>query len=136
MSSRPFMAQLHPMLGGSAKLPDERGRFRTASPFHAVMVQRLPTDVIGSMTLRLTNVVPGSTYDVESVDDGSKVLAGRADSSLLVLTIPYYANTGTNNDMRLKIRKASEAPFYQSYETQFTAGPGVQSIFINQLSDE
>jgi len=137
MMSRPFIPMLLPgATMGGVRAAEDRGRFKTSAPFSPTVVQRLPTDALGDMTLRLTNVVPGSTYDVEAVDTGMKVLAGRADSSLLVLAIPYYANTGTNNDMRLKIRKASEAPYYQSYETQFTAGPGVQSIFINQLSDE
>lgn len=137
MTSRPFLPMVLPGLsGGSVREAVGRGRFSTNAPFFPVATQRLPTDSLGTMTLRLTNVVAGSTYDVEAVGTGAKVLAGVAESSLLVLAIPYYANTGTNNEMRLKIRKASEAPYYQSYETQFTAGPGVQSIFINQLSDE
>lgn len=97
---------------------------------------RLPTEPIGTMMLTLTNVVPGSTYDVEVAGTGEPVMSGSAAASSVTLAVPVYQPGSASNDLRIKLRKASAAPYYQSYETQTTAAVGAQSIFINQLTDE
>lgn len=117
------------------EFPDERGVF-SMNYLISMEAQPLPSDPVGIMTLRLTNVVPGSTYDVEARTTGEKILAGTAEASTVILTVPVYLSGDAKNDLRIKVRKASSAPYFQPYETQATAAVGTQSIFINQLPDE
>jgi hypothetical protein len=122
--------------GGTMELPATNGRM-AVNHNHALERQLLPTDPIGSMTLTLTNIVPGSTYDVEVLSTGNQVVTpGTAAGSSVVLTIPVYISGSVNNSLRIKVRKGSSSPYYQPYETQVTAAVGSQSLFINQLSDE
>jgi hypothetical protein len=102
---------------------------------HAIERQALPTDPIGSMTLTLTNVVVGSTYDVEN-GVGDVAASGTASSSTVSMSIPVYQSGNPRNALKIKVRKGSASPYYQPYETQASASLSPQSLFINQLSDE
>lgn len=99
---------------------------------------RLATESIGNMSLTLTNMVQDSTYEVEVLSTGAQViLPGTADATgIAVLSIPVYTVGDAKNTLKVKVRKASASPYYQSYETQVVAALGSQSLFINQLSDE
>lgn len=123
-------------LAGDAPDPAKRGRFThiIGAPWANAP---LPTDPAGTMTLTLTNVVPGSRYDLEVMSTRDIVLSGQAETSTVVLSIPVYLSGDPKNLLRLKVRKASAAPYYRSYETQVTALIGTPPpLFINQLLDE
>lgn len=98
---------------------------------------RLPGDSVATMTLTLTNVVPGSICDIEVATTGVPVVTPVVASGAQVqFQIPVYPSGNVKNNLRIKVGKGTSAPYYQRYETQVTAASGSQSIFINQLSDE
>jgi hypothetical protein len=102
--------------------------------------QLLPTDVVGSMTLTLTNVVVGSRYRIERQGDGSLATPtgnaeGVAGASTVTITLDYYAGGSANNDLRIKVRKGSSAPKYQPFETLATIAAGAQSVYVAQVAD-
>jgi hypothetical protein len=120
--------------GGTMELSADNGKM-TVNYGHVLERQTLPTDPIGSMGLTLTNVVVGSTYDIED-GAGGVAASGTASSSTVTAAIPVYQSGNVRNNLKIKVRKASGAPYYQSYETRTTASLTPQSLFINQLSDE
>lgn len=104
-------------------------------------IERLSTEPIGQVTLTLTNVVVGSRYRIERQGDGSLATpAGNAEgvaaSSTVSLLLDYYAGGSPNNDLRIKVRKASGTPNYIPFETQATLSATPQSIFVGQILDE
>jgi len=121
--------------GGTMDYPVGRGRY-DVQHMHALARQVLPTDSIGNYALTLTNVVIGSVYDIEALSTGALIASGTATGSSVNISIPVYTNGDPKNSLRIKLRKASAAPFYQPFETQATALVGAQSIFVNQLTDE
>lgn len=98
-------------------------------------VARWPTDPIGTMSLTLTNVVVGSRVLIRDQDDTTTFYDQLAAASTVVIALPVYSAGSPLNAFRIKIRKASAAPFYQPYDTLLTAAIGSQSIYINQLPD-
>lgn len=98
--------------------------------------QNLPTDAVGTFNLTLTNVVVGSSVQVEPQAGGAAVYNGVAAASTVSIPITAYAPGSPNNDLRIKVRKGTSSPFYQPYETLATAVVGSQSIFIAQTPDE
>ena len=100
-------------------------------------VAALPTDPIGTFTLTLTNVVTGSALQVESQVAGTTLYNGTAASSSPVIVLSTYAGGGSNdlNNLRIKIRKGSAAPYYKPFETLTTAFVGSQSIYCAQIPD-
>jgi hypothetical protein len=103
-------------------------------------VAKGPTDAIGTTTVTLTNLVPGSRYRIERAGDGSLALPsanaeGVAAGSEVALTLDYYATGSPNNTLRVKVRKATSEPRYKPFETQVTLGPAAQSSFIAQQPD-
>jgi hypothetical protein len=120
--------------GGTMELPSDNGRMNVNFG-HVIERQLLATDPVGSMTLVLTNVVVGSTYDVEN-GAGEMAVSGTTTDVVVSMLVPVYLSGSARNNLRIKVRKASGAPYYQPYETQAVAALGTQSIFINQLSDE
>lgn len=98
--------------------------------------QRSPTDPIGNFTLTLTNLVIGSAIRVEVASTGATVENRTADATTEVFTVPAYGVGSAFNDLRIKVRKASAAPFYIPYETLATALVGASSIFVSQVPDE
>lgn len=133
MGSAMFM--LDRSMGGTLDYPTARGRF-DVQLLHALARQVLPEDSIGNFALTLTNVVIGSVYDIEVLGTGALITSGTAASTSVALLIPVYTNGDPKNSLRIKLRKASAAPYYQPFETQAEAIIGAQSIFINQLTDE
>lgn len=101
----------------------------------SVQFQVLPTDTIGTFTLTLTNVVTGSAIQIESQDGSTTLHNSTAAGSTVNITLQAYAAGSPLNDLRIKVRKGSAAPYYQPYETLTTAVVGAQSIYVSQIPD-
>lgn len=114
--------------------PPFRGR-QYSNEIGFISRSRLPTDTIGNFQLTLTNLFIGSTVLIETLS-GTTIEFRNATSSEEVFVIPAYAIGNSNNNIRVKVRKGSTAPFFQPYETQTTAYVGSQSIFVSQIPDE
>ncbi len=102
----------------------------------ALGIKRLPTESIGNFSLTLTNVVIGSRIHVEVASTGVTVTDLVADTTAEVITIPAYSIGSANNDLKVKVRKASASPYYRPYDTQVTAFVGSTSVYISQQPDE
>jgi hypothetical protein len=87
-----------------------------------------------SHVLTLNNVVVGSRVLIRDQADTTTHHNAIAASSTVVATITVYGDT--RDDWRVKVRKASAAPYYQPYETLMTATPGSSSIYVSQIPDE
>lgn len=98
-------------------------------------VARLPTDPIGTYALALTNLVVGSAIQVVS-QSGVPLYNGTAASATTVVPLQAYASGSPLNDLTVKVRKASAAPFYQPYQTQVVATVGTATVFVSQIPDE
>ena len=99
-------------------------------------VARWPTDPVGSFTLTLTNLVVGSRIHIETQGDGTTLHDSVADATDETIVLSAYASGSTYNDLRIKVRKASESPTYKPYETLATAIAGSASIYVSQIPDE
>lgn len=97
--------------------------------------QRLPTDSIGNMTLTLTNIVIGSRIRIEEQVAGTLVEDRVADTTTEVFTVPVYSGGSASNDLRIKVRQGSTAPYYKDFATLVTAAIGSQSVYIAQIPD-
>lgn len=104
------------------------------TPGGAFFFARESTDAIGQYTLTLTNLIVGSAIQVEKQVGGTLVNRVAA-STTEVFALGAYGSGNPSNDLRIKVRKGSSAPFYQPYETQATAFVGSQSIFVSQIPD-
>lgn len=81
-----------------------------------------------------TGIVDGSRYRVERVSDNSLVTTGVAGVSG---TFSYeYTVEDTPLDLRLRVRKASSAPFYKSYEVEFNLTSAGVTIPVSQIPDD
>lgn len=94
-----------------------------------------PTDPIGNFSLTLTNVATGSAIQIESQDGTTTLHNSTAAGSTVNITLQAYAAGSPLNDLRIKVRKGSAAPYYQPYETLTTAVVGAQSIYVSQIPD-
>lgn len=131
--SNTFYIDCVPALCGTVATPSTRGPF-AVSGIGALSRQTLPTDPIGTFALTLTNIIPGSAVQVES---GSTVFHfSIAASDTLLINLQAYAAGSPLNALTIKVRKGSEAPYYQPYRTQATAIVGAQSIFVSQIEDQ
>jgi hypothetical protein len=109
----------------------------------ALGVARLPTDPVGTFTLRLKNIVRGSRYRIEVATTGAladtdgegDAPAGTGTTTDVDITLPYYASGNANNDLRIKVRKGSAATKYLPFETQAVAQAGVVISYISQTAD-
>lgn len=119
---------------GFVGLPAVRGRQYSAEGGF-LSAARLSTDPLGTFTLTLTNVVVGSRVHVEKQSDGTTFNDQVAAASTVVISLSAYAPGNANNDLRIKVRKASSAPYYKPYETLTTALVGSQSIYVSQIAD-
>lgn len=99
-------------------------------------VHRFPTDPIGTHALTLLNVVVGSRILIRDQADTSTFYDQIAAASNPVIPLSVYASGSPLNDCRIRIRKASAAPFYQPYETLATLYTNASSIYVNQLPDQ
>ena len=98
-------------------------------------VQALPTDPIGAFSLTLTNLAVGSALQVESAD-GQTLFFGVVSNASTTVPLQVYSAGSPLNALTIKVRKGSEAPYYQPYRTQTTAIVGAQSIFVSQIEDQ
>ena len=99
--------------------------------------QRLSGDSVGTFTFTLQNLVIGSLWEIEVASvSGASVQSGIAAGPSVVISLNVYQSGSANNNLRIKVRNASAAPYYQAFETQVTAFSGASSIFINQVRDD
>lgn len=124
-----------PWCAGTRVEPTVRGQmFANNGEFYAM--QSLPTDPIGTFYLTLTGLVIGSAIQVED-QAGTTTLANLvADTTTEVITLSAYAPGSPLNDLRIKVRKGSAAPYYRPFETLATAIVGSTSIFVSQIADD
>ena len=94
------------------------------------------TDPIGTFILTLTNVVPGSSIQVETQSGATTLYNGVAANASPTINLSAYAHGSPYNSLRVKVRKGTSSPYYQPYETLTTAFVGSQSIYISQIPDE
>lgn len=129
-----FALSLLPILARVAPVPAFRGRthFSEAGPY---ALGRLATDSVGNFNLSLTNVVVGSSWRVEVQSTGALVAQGTAVASDVPMTIAAYGSGSPLNDLRIKVRKGTAAPYYKDYETLAAAVVGSQSIYVAQIPD-
>lgn len=95
---------------------------------------RLSTESVGNFTLTLTNLVVGSAVRVET-QAGASIEYRVADATSEVFTIPAYSVGSAGNDLRIKVRKGTSAPFYKDYTTLTTASVGAGAIYVSQIPD-
>lgn len=86
-----------------------------------------------SHTLTLTNVVVGSRILVRDQNNTTTHFDQIATGTTVVIAVTVYGDSRDN--WRIKVRKASAAPYYRPYETLMTATAGSSSIYVNQLPD-
>lgn len=84
-------------------------------------------------TLTLTNVVVGSRVHIRDQADTVTHYDQVAAASTVVIPITVYGDSRDN--WRIKVRKASAAPYYQPWETIMTATAGSSSIYVSQIPD-
>lgn len=124
---------------GAARAPTIYRRTSELQACNAALVgyapQRLPTDALGTFYITLTNVVPGSAVQVETVS-GVQLHNGIATTGEYTVLLDAYAAGSPLNNLRIKVRKGSAAPYYQPWETLATATPGSASIYVSQIPDE
>lgn len=121
--------------GGTFETLGVRGRFYSARMV-SHSVQSLPTDPIGTFALTLTNVVVGSSIQIEDQAGTTTLYNGTAATSTPLINLSAYAGGSGLNDLRIKVRKGTASPFYQPFETLTTAIVGSQSIYVAQIADE
>lgn len=116
-------------------VPATRGR-TFAAHVGALGVFRLPSDPTGVFTLRLKNLVVGSRVRIETVAEGHELAAFVATAADHDCALDLYASGSPFNDLRIKVRKASDAPTYRPFESQAVAQAGVVTVYVLQESDE
>lgn len=95
-------------------------------------VQRLSSEALYSVNLTLQSVVSGSLCLVTTLG-GAEVARAVASGGNTVLSIPYF---GSDQTLKIVIRKSTSSPYYQSYETQVLVTSNGASLFVSQISDE
>lgn len=98
--------------------------------------QKAATDPIGPFQLTLQNVVPGSAIQVEDQAGTTTLYNGTAAGSTAVIPLSAFPAGNALNQLRIKVRKGSAAPFYQPWETLATASIGAASVYVAQIPDE
>lgn len=99
-------------------------------------LSRYATDAIGAFSLTISGLVVSSAVQVEIASTGAVLSNTTAGASATTLNLPVYAAGSALNNLRIKVRKGSAAPFYIAYETLATAFVGAQTIFVSQIPDE
>ena len=102
----------------------------------ALSRQSLATDPIGVFALTLTNVIVGSVIQIEDQLGTTTLYNGTAATSTPLINLSCYAGGSALNNLRIKVRKGTAAPFYRPFETLSTAIVGSQSIYVAQIADE
>ena len=116
-----------------------RGGYATGRIAHvsflSLGVCRVPTDPIGTTTITFTNVIDGSSLQIESQDGSTTLHNSVISGTTKSVTLQVYAPGSPLNALRIKVRKGSVEPFYQPYETLLPAAVGAQSIYVSQIPD-
>ena len=99
-----------------AAMPTSRGIARRIG-VSALERQSLPTDPIGTTTITLTNVIDGSSLQIESQNGSTTLHNSVISGTTKSVTLQVYAPGSPLNALRIKVRKGSVKPFYQPYET-------------------
>ncbi len=158
MANAMFMPRC-PYLAGTMEYPAESARGRSnVNHLSPITRQTLATDPVGTTTLTLQNVVNGSNIHIETQDgtvsrfdqqygpgvvqyndsgtqyDDADVLFDSQSNTAIALDV--YEQGSALNDIRIRIRKGTSAPYYVPYETQVTLSETPASIYISQISDE
>lgn len=94
--------------------------------------QRLATDYLFLTSLTIQNSVSGSIVLVTDLS-GVEIVRGTSTGVDLVLSTPYF---GVPQTVKVKIRKSTASPFYQSYETQAVITSVGASLYVSQITDE
>ena len=119
---------------GVVLIPSDRGRW-VGGGLQMTSQLPLPTDPVGVMPITLTNLVIGSAVQVESLS-GVSIHNSTADATSKEIVVQVYSIGSPLNDLRIKVRKGSSAPFYQPWETFTTAVVDTQTIYVSQITDE
>ena len=144
-------------LGGTLEYPSTRRPFNV-NGLVSLSQQGVATDPVGTTTLTLQNVVNGSNIHIETQDgtvnrfnqqygpgvvqyndsgtdyDEAAVLYDAQSNT--AITLDVYEQGSALNDIRIRIRKGTSAPYYIPYETQTTLSETPASIYVSQISDE
>jgi len=96
----------------------------------------LDTDTLGLFVLTLTNIVDGSSLQIESQDGTTIFHTSTVTGTSKSVTLSVYAAGSPLNLLRIKIRKGTAIPFYIPWETILTAAVGSTSIYVAQIPDE
>jgi hypothetical protein len=123
-----------PFFLATTEYPGSRGPIDSGG-LNILSRQRLASDSIGAYALTLQNLVVGSAIQIET-QAGTPVVNRTAASSTEVFSLAAYPSGNSANDLRIKVRKGSAAPFYIPWETLTTAIVGAQSIYVSQIPDE
>lgn len=120
---------------GVTKYPpiNMRGAYFTLAG-EMVSRQNLPDDPQGFFNLTLTNLIVGSSIHIESLT-GVSIVNRTAISSTEIFNLSVYAPGSPLNNLKIKIRKGSSPPYYQSWETLVTSVVGSNSIYVAQILD-
>lgn len=84
-------------------------------------------------TLTLNNVAVDSRVFIRDQADTVTHYDQVAAASTVVIPITVYGDSRDN--WRIKVRKASAAPYYQPWETIMTATAGASTIYVSQIPD-
>ncbi len=87
-----------------------------------------------SHTLTLTNVVVGSRVLIESQDGTTAHYSVVASTTTVTAAVTVYGDA--RDQWRIKVRKASESPFYIPWETLTNVTAGESSIYVSQIPDD
>ena len=98
---------------------------------------RFASDPVGIFTLRFRNLVEGSRVRVEAADTAEQFdeFIASGDSTQL-RSLLLFPSGNPRNDLRIKVRKASESPAYRPFESQATAQLGTVTVYVFQEPDE
>lgn len=122
-----------PFFMATTEYPASRGPIDSGG-LNILSRQRLASDSIGAYSLTLQNLVVGSAIQIET-QAGAFITNRTAASSTEVFSLPAYPSGNAGNDLRIKVRKGSAAPYYKPYETLTTALVGNQSVYVSQTPD-
>lgn len=120
---------------GTPSISAERGKWSTSNG-EALSRQPLPNDPVGTFTLAIDGIVPGSAIYIRDQADTTTIYSGTATSSNETLQLQVYSPGSPLNSLRIKVRKGSSSPFYRPWETLATAVVGSQSIYVSQIPEE
>ena len=94
--------------------------------------QRLPGEALYNVNLTLQNIVAGSSVLITDLSD-VEIARATATGGNTVLSMPFY---GSNQSVKVIVRKSTTSPIYQSFETQAVITAVGASVFVSQISDE